>query len=56
MTASTGGAQAALAVPVVGVDQLEWDALVERGRANGEVHADQVSHVLRHVELNEERC
>lgn len=53
MTASTGGAQAALAVPVVGVDQLEWDALVERGRANGEVHADQVSHVLRHVELNE---
>ena len=40
-------------VPVVGVDHLEWAALVERGRANGEVHADQVSHVLRRVELSE---
>jgi RNA polymerase primary sigma factor len=38
---------------VVGVDELEWEALVERGRTSGEVHADQVSHVLRHVELSE---
>ncbi len=39
--------------PVDGVDELEWDALIERGRTSGEVHADQVSHVLRHVELSE---
>ena len=38
---------------MVGVDELEWEALVERGRTSGEVHADQVSHVLRHVELSE---
>ncbi len=38
---------------VEGVDELEWDALIERGRTSGEVHADQVSHVLRHVELSE---
>ncbi|WP_148288751.1 sigma-70 family RNA polymerase sigma factor, partial [Ilumatobacter nonamiensis] len=44
---------AALVAPVVGVDRDEWDALVERGRASGEVHADQVSHVLRNVELSE---
>ncbi len=38
---------------MAGVDELEWDALVQRGRTSGEVHADQVSHVLRHVELSE---
>ena len=43
----------AVAMPVEGVDGREWDALVERGRSSGEVHADQVSHVLRHVELSE---
>ena len=42
-----------VASPVPGVDEAEWDKLVERGRTNGEVHADQVSHVLRHVELSE---
>jgi len=42
-----------IASPVPGVDEGEWDKLVERGRTNGEVHADQVSHVLRHVELSE---
>lgn len=36
-----------------GVDAGEWQKLVDRGRSSGEVHADQVSHVLRHVELNE---
>jgi RNA polymerase primary sigma factor len=39
--------------PVEGVDAGEWGKLVERGLSNGEVHADQVSHVLRHVELSE---
>ncbi len=42
-----------VASPVPGVDEAEWSKLVERGRTNGEVHADQVSHVLRHVELSE---
>ncbi|MEP1125551.1 MAG: RNA polymerase sigma factor RpoD [Ilumatobacter sp.] len=42
-----------IASPVPGVDEAEWDKLVERGRTTGEVHADQVSHVLRHVELSE---
>ena len=38
---------------MAGVNEVEWEALVERGRSSGEVHADQVSHVLRHVELSE---
>ncbi len=42
-----------VSAPVVGIDHGEWDALIERGRSSGEVHADQVSHVLRHVELTE---
>ena len=37
--------------PLEGVDRSEWDALVTRGRADGELHAEQVAHVLRHVEL-----
>jgi RNA polymerase primary sigma factor len=43
-------------VPVIppqieGVDRTEWEHMVERGRESGELHADQVAHVLRHVEL-----
>jgi len=37
--------------PIGGVDRTEWDALVERGRADGELHADDIAHVLRDVEL-----
>ncbi len=37
--------------PMDGVDRSEWDALVARGRADGQLHADQIAHVLRHVEL-----
>jgi RNA polymerase primary sigma factor len=37
--------------PIGGVDQSEWDVLVERGRADGELHADDIAHVLRDVEL-----
>ncbi len=38
--------------PLIGVDADEWNALVARGREVGDVHADEVSHVLRHVELS----
>ncbi len=34
-----------------GVDGVEWDALIERGRASGGVHAEDVTHVFRDVEL-----
>jgi RNA polymerase primary sigma factor len=37
--------------PMDGVDRSEWDALVERGRAEGQLHAEQIAHVLRNVEL-----
>ncbi len=39
-------------VPFLGVDGDEWDALVGRGRRSGAVHAEDVAHVLRHVELS----
>ena len=34
-----------------GVDPAEWDALLDRGRQQGSLHAEQVTHVLRDVEL-----
>ncbi|CAN5831585.1 RNA polymerase sigma factor [soil metagenome] len=34
-----------------GVDPAEWDALLARGRQQGSVHAEQVTLVLRDVEL-----
>src|SRR4029079_3829302 len=37
-----------------GVDAAEWRSLLERGRQAGSVHAEQVTHVLRHVELTGE--
>jgi RNA polymerase primary sigma factor len=37
--------------PFGGVDRSEWDALVARGRADGELHADEIAHVVREVEL-----
>jgi len=40
-------------VPVSGIEHDEWGNLLAEGREAGEVHADQVSHVLRHVELSE---
>ena len=36
-----------------GVDAQEWDDLIERGRDKGGLHAEEVAHVLRHVELSE---
>ncbi len=38
--------------PFEGVDPIEWDALIADGGAAGVVHAESVTHVLRHVELN----
>jgi RNA polymerase primary sigma factor len=38
--------------PIGGVDHTEWHELVTRGLATGELHAEQITHVLRHVELD----
>jgi RNA polymerase primary sigma factor len=40
--------------PIEGVDGAEWDALVSRGRAAGELNADEVAVVLRNIELTGE--
>ena len=40
---------------MAGVDAGEWQSLIERGRQQGSIHAEQITHVLRHVELTE-RC
>jgi RNA polymerase primary sigma factor len=40
------------ASPFVGVDSDEWHSLLVRGRARGVLHADEITHVLRMVELN----
>ena len=37
------------AAPFLGVEAKEWDKLVAKGRQSGEVHAEDVTHVLRHV-------
>jgi RNA polymerase primary sigma factor len=36
------------------VDTAEWNALLEHGRHQGRIHAEQVTHVLRDVELTGE--
>ena len=40
--------------PYEGVDAGEWQAMVDRGTASGVLHADDIAHVLRHVELTAE--
>jgi RNA polymerase primary sigma factor len=37
--------------PFEGVDVDEWGDLVDRGRESGAVHAEELTHVLRHIEL-----
>ena len=37
--------------PIHGVNVVEWDSLIERGRRSGRVHAEDVTHVFRDVEL-----
>ena len=41
-------------VPFDGVDVDEWDELVSRGRQAGAIHAEDIAHVLRHIELSSE--
>jgi RNA polymerase primary sigma factor len=50
-TESDPAATVPAGAPFSGVDTGEWGKLVAQGRAAGEVHAEQVAHVLRHVEL-----
>jgi RNA polymerase primary sigma factor len=40
------------AAPFAGVDSGEWTDLIERGRARGVLHAEEITHVLRKVELS----
>lgn len=40
--------------PAAGIDEREWASLLDRGDAAGVLHADRITHVLRHVELSEE--
>ena len=39
-------------MPLREVDAIEWQALVDKGKAEGTVHAEDVTLVLRDVELN----
>jgi RNA polymerase primary sigma factor len=49
---SNGTADAAAdSTPYVGVEAGEWHDMVERGTAAGVLHADDIAHVLRKVEL-----
>ncbi|MFV0308002.1 MAG: RNA polymerase sigma factor RpoD [Desertimonas sp.] len=43
-----------MTVPLRGVDPAEWQRLVTKGRAQGSVHAEDVTLVVRHVELTGE--
>jgi RNA polymerase primary sigma factor len=45
------GQAAAPAPPFADVDRDEWDDLVAQGRETGAIHAEDLTHVLRHVEL-----
>ena len=38
-------------LPAEGVDRSEWHLLILRGRTSGQLLAEDVAHVLRHVEL-----
>ncbi len=38
--------------PFTGVDSDEWTDLIERGRTRGVLHAEEITHVLRKVELS----
>jgi RNA polymerase primary sigma factor len=40
------------AAPFEGVDPEEWETLLDRGRARGVLHAEEITHVLRKVELS----
>jgi RNA polymerase primary sigma factor len=40
--------------PLADIDTEEWAALVAKGRDVGVIEADEIAHVLRHVELSED--
>jgi RNA polymerase primary sigma factor len=40
------------AAPFEGVDSAEWTDLIERGKSRGILHAEEITHVLRKVELS----
>ncbi len=42
---------AAQPTPFDGVDAVEWQALLTRGSTQGVLHAEEITHVLRQVEL-----
>jgi RNA polymerase primary sigma factor len=49
---TTGGADITSPTsPVAGVDAAEWADLVARGERTGSLHAEDIAHVLRSVEL-----
>ena len=50
MSKGTAGTTAGLP-PYAGVDASEWQTMVARGTANGVLHADEIAHVLREIEL-----
>jgi len=51
-TPAPDAARAAVSgVPFDGVVVGEWHGLVARGRATGSAHAEDIAHVLRHIEL-----
>ena len=41
-------------LPAEGVDRSEWHLLILRGQTSGQLLAEDVAHVLRHVELTAE--
>ena len=47
-----GGEPASGATPWAGVDVAEWSDLLAVGRSSGVLHAEAITHVLRHVELS----
>ena len=55
---TTGGAGPSMSVdaplPVDGIDAREWNQLIVRARRAGTVHAEEIAHVLRHIELSGE--
>jgi RNA polymerase primary sigma factor len=50
-SSGTGADHPSVAPPLLGVDLAEWNALVGKGSKTGVVDADDVSHVVRDVEL-----
>ena len=48
---SSSEATRSSATPYEGVDADEWQEMLSRGAAAGVLHAEDIAHVLRQVEL-----